>query len=72
MIAGFSKIAEMLVLQRQHATPERLLLRIVSYCSDPSGDRVGPLVGVAEVTLIHCDRVAGHALTFYGHIAPIV
>ena len=36
-------------------------LCVASYCSDPSGDRVGPLVGVEEATVTHCDRVPGHA-----------
>ena len=35
-------------------------LGVKSYNSDPSGDRVGPLVGVPKAILRHCDCVAGH------------
>ena len=36
-------------------------LRVVSYSSNPSGDCVGPLVGVPEATVRHFNRIAGHA-----------
>ena len=36
-------------------------LGVVSYCSNPSGDLVGPIVGVPEAILRHYDRVEGHA-----------
>ena len=36
-------------------------LGVVSYSSDPSGDSVGPLVGVPETILKNLDRIAGHA-----------
>ena len=36
-------------------------LGVVSYSSDPSGHRVGPLVGAPKTILKHYERVAGHA-----------
>ena len=53
-------------------------LGVVSYSSDPSGDRLGPLVGVLEAILRHYDRVAGlvtpqrNRSRGRGHTAPIV
>ena len=37
------------------------LFGVVSYSSDPSVDRVGPLVGVPEAIWSHYDRFAGHS-----------
>ena len=55
-------IRKLLVLQRQHATPENCYrLGVSSYSSDPSGDRVCPLEGAPGTTVKQYDGVAEYA-----------
>ena len=41
--------------------PDCYRLGVASYSSDPSGERIGPLVGVPEAILGHYNRITGHA-----------